>query len=63
MLGSGQQCWSDRGAMTGLVGSMNVNVLVNLESAVCLSALVNFCLYQPERRKGSQLSVSVFVFV
>lgn len=41
-----------------LQGSVNVCVLVNLESAVCV-LLVNFYLYQPERRKGIQLSVSM----
>lgn len=39
-----------------LQGSVNVCVLVNLESAVCV-LLVNF--YQRERRKGIQLSVSM----
>lgn len=45
--------------MTGLEGSGNVHVLVNLDGAVCVSALMNFCLYQLERRKGSQLPVFV----
>lgn len=39
---------------------MNVYVPVNLERPVCVPSLVNFYLYQPERRKGSWLSVSVF---
>lgn len=39
---------------------VNACVLMNLESALCVPSLVNFYLYQPERRKGSQLSVSVF---
>lgn len=58
-LGSEQECWTDRGAMTGLEGSGNVHVLVNLDGALCVSALMNFCLYQLERRKGSQLPVFV----
>lgn len=56
--GSRQQCWVDRGAMQVLQGSVNVCVLVNLESAVCVP-LVNFYLYQPEKRKGTRLSVSM----
>ena len=32
--------------------SVTVRVLVNLESVVCVPALVTSCLYQPKRRRG-----------
>lgn len=37
-----------------------VCVLVNIERTLCVSSLVNFYLYQPERSKGTQLLVSMF---
>lgn len=53
-LGSVQGYWTDRSAV-----SVNRCGLVNLESAECVPELVNFCLYQPKRRRGTQLSMSM----
>lgn len=44
--------WTE-GAVLILEGSMNVCVLVNLESVVCMPSLVDFYLYQSKRRKGT----------
>lgn len=41
-------------------GSTNACVLVSLESAVCMPSLMNFYLYQPERRSKTHLSVCLF---
>lgn len=41
-------------------GSVNVRVLVNLGSGVCVPSLVNFSPYQPKRRNGTWLSILMF---
>lgn len=52
-----QGCWAGRGAVLVLKGSTNMCVLVNLESGLCVPALVNFYCYQPKRRKGTCLFI------
>lgn len=49
----------DRRDMPVLKESRNMCVMVNTESVVCVPALVNFCLYQLERRKGTWMSAYV----
>ena len=49
---SGQGYRGDRGAVPVHKGSVTMPVLVNLESVVCMVALVTSCLCQPKRRRG-----------
>lgn len=42
-----------------LRGSVNVCMLVNLESIMCVPSLVNLSPEQPERRKGTYLLIVV----
>lgn len=46
-----QGCWSDRGFMLVLKGSLIMHVSVNLESVKFVLTIVSFNLYQPKRRK------------
>lgn len=41
-------------------GALNACVFVSLEHVVCAPSLLNFHLYQPERRNGTRLSVCLF---
>ena len=50
--GSRQGYRGDRGAVPVLRGSMNMRVLVNVDSVVCVPALVTSCLCQPKTSRG-----------
>jgi len=49
-LGLGQGCWVGRESVLVLGASITVSMLVNLESAMWVPALVTFRLCQPTRR-------------
>lgn len=47
------------GVVLVLRGSVNVCMLVNLESIMCVPSIVNLSPEQPERRKGTYLPIVV----
>lgn len=51
----GKEVWDQCGG----TGQTEVQYLQIVESAECVPELVKFCLYQPKRRRGTHLSMSM----